>query len=157
MDATCDICGRGEPAAVVMIEGARLAACRRCATHGKTIHALANINDSFSLPEAPVHRPKFAETEEIVDGFGAKIKNKREQMGLPLAVIAERINEKESYIDHIEREKLTPTILVARKIEKELGIKIVEKVHAETAQTMQKAASSKEATLAEFLEQPKKK
>ena len=154
MEAFCDICGRGEPAAVVLVEGARLAACRKCAHVGKLLHRL----ESQVMPEAE-QRPvqKSVGEDEITEGYGAKIKNKREQMLLPLAVIAEKLNEKESYLDHIEREKLMPTIAVARKLEKELGIKLIVKVYDEVGTRTAASNASKEATLGEFISQPKKK
>ncbi|MDO8554336.1 MAG: multiprotein bridging factor aMBF1 [Candidatus Micrarchaeota archaeon] len=155
MDVFCDICGRGEPAAMVLIEGARLAACRSCAGHGKLLHRIeSKLMPTQEKQEKPM--PRSIGEDEIVEDYAARVKSKREQIGLPLAVIAEKINEKESYLDHIETGKLMPTIAVARKLEKELGIKLIEKVYTEVSSSIAKSIASRDATLGEFIVQKKK-
>jgi ribosome-binding protein aMBF1 (putative translation factor) len=78
-------------------------------------------------------------------------------MGLPLEVLAERINEKESYLRSIEHGKMSPTLLVARKLEKELGVKLVETVTEEvTTMDQKKPASYRPQTLEDILEFQKK-
>ena len=98
------------------------------------------------------------ESEEVVEGFGKVIKKARERMGVKIAVIAEKINEKASYLDAIENERLTPTFLVARKLEKELGIKLIQKVVEEVpSSTTLKSGKFSEPTLADALVVQKKK
>ena len=46
-------------------------------------------------------------------------------MGLPLDVLAERINEKWSFLERVEHEKTLPDDKLCRKLEKELGIKLM--------------------------------
>ena len=153
MELYCDICGKGPVRAQILIEGAKVLACGSCMRSGKVIHR-------FDDEGAPVARPAPAtvdSSEEIVEGFGNLIKRAREKAGLPLAVVAERIKEKESYLQALEHERFMPTMDVARKLEKELGIKLVEitKSVAGGAETMGKKGFSPP-TLADMIETKKK-
>jgi len=132
MKLSCDICGRPEASAVVLIEGAKMVACSRCMRSGKVLYRL----DDDEVKSEPVESAKPRKTsldqgEEIVEDAAARIRKAREKTGLNIAVIAEKINETESYIDAIENKRLSPTFEIARKLEKELGVKLIEKSAAE--------------------------
>ena len=151
----CEICGKREAAAVALIEGARMSVCTSCSRYGKIVHRLRDDEE----PEAPVQSsaPRaLQETDEIVEDYAELIRKKREELSLPREVLAEKINEKESYIEKIEKGRLTPTISVARKLEKELGIKLVEKIKPRVAATFQDKEKFKEPTLADMLDSQKK-
>lgn len=152
----CDICGRAPVRAQILVEGAKLLACGACMKSGKVIHRFEEEEG-----EEPIEfsRPSPMEpTEEVTEGFGKIIKDARDRAKLPLAVVAERISEKESYLDAIENERLTPSIAVARKLEKELGIKLVEKVQPSVApSTTLSKSKSPSPTLADMIEPAKKK
>lgn len=155
-DADCEICGRKGVKAVVSVEGAKLMVCGRCAYGKKILYFLEDREAPVERVEAP-RRGKMEEAEEIVDSYGKIIRKAREKMGLSIAVIAERINEKESYIDRIEREKIIPPFPVAKKLEKELRIKLIEKVEASVAPAAASTKKFSEPTLADLLESQKKK
>ena len=78
-------------------------------------------------------------------------------MGLPVSVVAERINEKQSYLERIEREEIEPTFPVAKKLEKELRVKLIEKVAGSIAPTAQASKKFSAQTLGDLLESEKKK
>ncbi len=155
-EMTCDICGKEGAVAIVLIEGAKLATCGSCSRGGKTLYRLYDEEDSAPVA---VKRRAPMETEEIVDDFDKIIKTAREKKGLPLTVVAERISEKESYIHAIEHGRLSPTLPVAKKLEKELGIKLIEKVTEDLTPLSEKGTrgGNKELTLADMLDQPNKK
>ena len=75
--SNCEICGRREAENVIVIEGAKMDACRECSYHGKIVQRLHQeikqkempSNDRYVQPE---------EIEAIVDGFG-KIMHKKEK------------------------------------------------------------------------------
>jgi putative transcription factor len=153
-EATCEICGRKNVKAVVSIEGAKLVVCGACARGKKVLYFLEEEAEGPQVREMP--RGKAEETEEIIEGYGRTIRNARQKMGLAVAVVAERINERESYLEHIEREELVPTFKVARKLEKELGIKLIEKVQPSVSATTEKKGEFREPTLGDILESQKK-
>ena len=76
--------------------------------------------------------------------------------GLPIAVLAERINEKVSFLERVVNQKTLPGEHLARKLEHELGIKLLAAVSA-TEEKKGGGSSGKEMTLGDILELQKKK
>jgi len=157
-DLSCDICGRKDVRAIIRIEGAKMLACGSCVRSGTVIHWLTD--DDADGPAVVEARPKapLGETREIIEGYGRRIKTARDKTRLPIAVIAERIREKESYLDAIENERIMPSFAVARKLEKELKIKLIEEVDQSVgASTAASSGKFTEPTLADMLLSQKKK
>ncbi|NYZ73720.1 TIGR00270 family protein [Candidatus Micrarchaeota archaeon] len=154
-DLYCDICGKNQVRAQILVEGAKLLACGACMRSGKVLH---RFDEGDETPPLVTSAPVTLESgEEVTEGYGKTIRNARERMGLPIAVVAERINESEAYIHGIEAERLIPTLEVARKLEKELAIKLVEKVQASVGPTSSGSRSFTPPTLADMIDSKKKK
>lgn len=120
----CEICGTEDAGYVAVIEGARLRVCADCASGGRIVEA-----------PKPVQRPAAAQATgrqksevEVVADFGDKIKAAREKMHIERKVLAEMINEKESTLERLEHEKMLPPENVALKLQKALGITLLEQV-----------------------------
>jgi putative transcription factor len=96
-------------------------------------------------------------SEEISEDFARIVKSARERIGLPISVVAERINEQESYLHAIEGGRLSPTIEVARKLEKELGVKLVDKTSATVAPSQPASRAYTPPTLGDMVDTKKKK
>ncbi|MCK4713998.1 MAG: TIGR00270 family protein [Candidatus Aenigmarchaeota archaeon] len=127
--AECEICGAEDADYITLIEGAKLRTCTACARGGKVL----------KVPErAPVRRGPPAVVKrgklelDIVSDFGSRIVTARKRMHIERKVLAELINEKESFLDRVERGKSMPNEMLARKLEKELGIKLFEEDSADT-------------------------
>ena len=123
----CEICGAEGAGYIVLVEGAKLTVCQDCSGAGKLLRAPQPVRD----PSAPPARGKVE--MEVVDGFGSIIAQARKKMGLPLEVLAERINEKHSFLERVEHEKTLPDEKLAHKLERELGIKLLQEVSSGTA------------------------
>lgn len=148
MSSTCDICGRYDASYIISLEGAKMAACRNCASHGKVLYQLQSDEPQ------PVKQVTTAplQEEEIVEDYAKKIRVGREKLGLPVQVVAERINEKSSYLEGIERGQMKLTLALAKKLQKELGIKLIEKVSDIGGPTTgEKIGSQREVTLGDFV------
>jgi uncharacterized protein (TIGR00270 family) len=91
---------------------------------------------------------------EVVEGFGALIAAARKKMGLPIEVLAERINEKHSFLERVEHEKTLPDEKVAHKLEKELGIKLLQVATESIAPSTSRSGAGM--TLGDILEIQKK-
>jgi putative transcription factor len=148
----CDICGRTPVISQILLEGAKLLACGRCMKSGKIIHRFYEEGEQRPIIQ---QRPGAMDSgEEVVDGYGRIIKQARERAKIPISVVAERISEKESYLTAIENERLKPTVAVAKKLEKELGVKLLEKTESSIAPSAAAARKSfKEPTLEDMLEE----
>lgn len=153
-DLYCDICGKSPVRAQIQIEGAKLLACGSCMRGGKVLHRFDDMGEQVERPLPP---SAVETTEEITEGFGKIIRNAREKSGLPLAVIAERVREKESYLQALEHERFMPTVEVARKLEKELGVRLVEKSQSVAGPAASGPKSYTPPTLADMVEVKKKK
>ncbi|MFA6036307.1 MAG: multiprotein bridging factor aMBF1, partial [Candidatus Micrarchaeia archaeon] len=122
----CEICGAEGADYLALIEGARMRVCADCAAGGQLLQG----------PPKPVQRPaaglqstgRQKSEVDVVPDFGAKIKNAREKMHLERKVLAEMISEKESIIERLEHEKMLPPETVALKLQKALGIVLLEQV-----------------------------
>lgn len=153
----CDICGKNHATAIAIVEGAEVGVCPKCARFGKVLHSLASIGDgSTGITGIVTTRPPI-ETEDIIEGYGEIIRKRRESMGLPLAVIAEKISEKESYLKHIEHGTTMPSIAIAKKLEKELGVKLIEVIREEITPTPSKPQGFSEPSLGDLLEASRNK
>jgi uncharacterized protein (TIGR00270 family) len=124
----CDICGKEKPLFRVKIERTIMSVCTECKRFGTEI-------------TIPVLRKKFSddnkgfldnqETETIIHDYAKRIKDAREAMKLKQEDFAKKINEKESLIHQVETGHFEPSIGLARKMEKFLGIRLIESVKPE--------------------------
>ena len=80
---------------------------------------------------------KEEKIELLVEGCADLIKKKRESMGISQKDFAIKINEKESMIHKIETGIFRPSISLAKKLGKFLGIKLIEE-HQETHEKFKK-------------------
>lgn len=132
----CEVCGRkiiGSPFRA-MIEGAKMMVCGNCAKLGsayweaKTEPKLKKVAKRLPQPIlAPRRQPPIsvAETLELVDNFGAKVRQAREKIGLSHEDLGKKIGEKVSVLRKIESGKMTPDNLVVDKLQHALRLKLL--------------------------------
>ncbi len=135
----CELCGKEtDRTTAVIIEGTTLRVCRECARFGDTLKS--------SKKEVPVRsaiverleqrqrrmRPKDVyvgeETVELVADYPKLIKEARMAREWKQETLAAKINEKTSVINKLERGDIRPDDALIKKLEKELGITLTEKV-----------------------------
>ncbi|MEM4390117.1 MAG: multiprotein-bridging factor 1 family protein [Candidatus Micrarchaeia archaeon] len=130
--ANCEVCGEREAVALALIERAKLKVCRECSLGGKLIAEL------HPRPAPAKSALKPARELEVVVDYAERIRKARERAHLPLEVLAERIAEKASYLDRIEKGKTLPSEATARKLERELGIVLLEETQESGAPVMRR-------------------
>lgn len=136
----CELCGAEVPRTKnVAIEGTVLAVCASCAKFGEEVSAPV-VRRSTMPPliaqrlEARKRRltPRdvYADTGEmeLAEDFPRRIRDAREARGWKQADLGAKINERVSVIAKLESGAMTPGDALIRKIERELGIKLKEKV-----------------------------
>ena len=74
----------------------------------------------------PVRKENIEELD-VVEDYANLIKNKREEMQMTQDDLAKKIFERKNVLSNIERGELLPDISTARKLEKVLNIKLLEK------------------------------
>jgi len=143
----CDVCGKDEPLSEALVEGSRLRVCKNCGRFGKVL----------STPQPLKKQQSFQKKEEVlidvVVDYAKKIRDTREKLGLTQKEFAKKINEKETIVSKIENGTLKPSLDLAKKLEHELKIKLLEEVKEE-AYTKEKNKSAT-LTIGDILEQKK--
>lgn len=154
-DLSCDICGRQPIRAQILVEGAKMLACGSCMGSGKV---LFRFDDETPVPESAyssAHVPSTPafdrEGEEIIEDAGRQIHMAREKRKISTSELGKRINESEGTIIGVEHGRFMPSIPLAKKLEKALGIKLIERNGPEvTANSGQKKFG--DITLADMIE-----
>lgn len=119
----CEMCGVEGELVTAIVEGSTLELCHRCKEFGDVIETPSEAPQTKN--QESVHIP---EPEEFMsEDFYSKIKKARERMGITQKELAEKINEKESIIHKFESNHMKPNATVAAKLEKFLGITLIEK------------------------------
>jgi putative transcription factor len=138
----CEMCGetiRGTPK-LVRVEGAELQVCMKCEKFGTEVQQTKR-RDVARPPAAPPRqgqpavaipaerrkRDLFDYMEgEIVDDYAARIRKARMEKGLTTKDLAMQIKEREHLIKKIENNELMPEEDVRKKLEKVLGIRLID-------------------------------
>ena len=122
--SNCDLCGKDfEFLFKTRIEGSLVDACERCSKFGEILWKIENAK-----PEIRTKDDEIGDQEIIVGNYNKIIRQEREKTGLKQDELARKLNEKESLIRKIENKEITPSLKVARKLEKFFGVKLVENV-----------------------------
>ena len=123
----CDLCGKTtESLAKAIIEEVQLDVCSDCTKFGKVIAAVKRPNAKEQHKQYIKQQAKEEKIELLVENYAEIIKKKRESMELTQKDFASRINEKEVTVHKIETGTLNPPLPLAKKLERFLGIKLIE-------------------------------
>ncbi len=130
----CELCGKEiEDIYKVDIEGSELNVCRDCSRFGKVIARKVMQSEKSKKEEAKqkkkITKPAEPEiVEKLVDNFSELIRKARGKSGMNQQDFSKRLSIKESMLHKIETGEFKPSIVLARKIEKILKIKLVEEM-----------------------------
>ena len=126
----CDLCGKvDEQLNRALIEGVELTVCSACSKFGKILAPVKRYSSKEQhkmMQRAQPQAPKEEKIDLIVENYSELIRKKRESMNLSQKDFASKLNEKESTIHKIETGTFEPSLAFAKKLEKFLGIKLVE-------------------------------
>ncbi|MCK4327530.1 MAG: TIGR00270 family protein [Candidatus Diapherotrites archaeon] len=130
----CEICGlETKYPKVIMVEGSRITVCSRCTSHGTLV-------GNYQKGPARVYRRSRYKREEQFDiaaDYDKLIRDARGKHGWKQEELARKINETTSVVTHLEKGKLSPSKKLAEKLEKTLGIKLIEAVSDERVEVQQ--------------------
>ncbi len=129
------MCGRKiNTAYIINVEGVDLRVCEKCSYNKKVLYTSSEPNTAPHSATAHTNIIYGKDSEDnadpempdLVEDYGEAIKTAREGMGLSLKVLAEIINEKESFLARVENERAKPNNALIKKLEKTLDIKLTE-------------------------------
>ncbi|MBR5503710.1 MAG: TIGR00270 family protein [Methanobrevibacter sp.] len=151
----CEICGKeieGKPLRT-KIDGSVLLVCNDCAKFGRvqrdTPHERRFVTrDKKGRKEANAKaRPKKTQPrreepmDELVEDYNVVIRQAREAKGWKREELGAKIYEKVSVINRLESGKMEPDLKLARKLEKTLNIKLIEKYDDMDLESFKSASS----------------
>lgn len=120
------MCGSPGKLYKAVIEDAELTVCHECSKFGKVIGVVKQEDTREIKAKAAENISQPEKIDVIIGDYAEKIRKKREQLGLKQEEFAKKINEKESLVQKIESGHFEPPIILAKKIEGFLKIKLVE-------------------------------
>jgi len=150
----CEMCGesiRGVPK-LIRVEGAELQVCSRCGKFGTEVQQVRRTDvrppagrpsqstraQAATTMPAQRKRDMFDYMEgEIVEDYADRVKKARMEKGLSLKDLALQLMVRELLIKKIENGELIPEEEVRKKLEKVLGIKLVDVVSADAEKKTQ--------------------
>ena len=128
----CEMCGKENKTFFkAKIEGSEMTVCAGCARYASEKKPLRK---SMPTKKNERHNHKRQETYEedrteriqiIASGYAKLIKEARERRGLKQEELAKKLAEKESLLQALESGKHKPSMNMARKLERMLGITLV--------------------------------
>ncbi len=98
--------------------------------------------------------PEFSK-EDIVENCASLVKNAREKRKMTQEQLALEIQEKEFIIHRIEQGRMQPTIFLAKKLQRALGIQLITMVAQEKVE-VDKISGSSTSTLGDYIKIKKK-
>jgi putative transcription factor len=163
----CELCGSDVTRARnVAIEGTILSVCPTCARFGDEV--MTPVVRRTSMPPVIAQRlearskrltPRdvYAQggDDELVEDFPARIRRAREARGWKQADLGAKINERASVIAKLEAGGMSPGDALVRKLERELGIRLKEKVEPVAVKRQAAGAMLTVGDLIRFDEKPR--
>lgn len=145
----CEMCGAEKASlTTTKVEGAELELCDSCSDFGTEVRTessssastkystsssssssssgSSNSSSSSSSSSSQRRRDMFDDMETVAADYDARIRQAREATGMSQEDLANDINEKASVIRKLERGDILPSDEVQQKLEKKLGISLVE-------------------------------
>jgi len=120
----CEICGtKANDIYVVDVEDVELRVCAKCAK-GKKI--ISRVSDQRAAAKAMAFKELKNDPAQLVENYGRVIHDARESMKLPIKVLAEMLNEKETLLLRVEQQRTMPSQELSKKLERALKIKLTE-------------------------------
>ena len=116
---TCELCGKGTSLTRAVVEGVEMTVCKTCSGFGKILQTPVFQQKKIT--------PKLPETiSTIVPDAGELVRKARERLGLTQKDFALKINEHQSTIYKVETGHLEPNMMLAKKLERNLGVNLIE-------------------------------
>jgi putative transcription factor len=126
MEGECEVCGRPVRSLIqVNIEGSVVRTCSSCSRLGTR---LPKIKPRRRVHPQAMSKRRKESVLEPRPGYGDMLRERREELGLTQEELGKRLQEKTSVVARLEAERMTPSEALAKKIERHLGIKVMEKV-----------------------------
>jgi len=150
----CELCGKSSYSLKeVNVDGVKFMVCEQCAIPYEKKPSTQKFESHEFIPKGKKIR-NFIDSQEfhrinLISEWGKLIRKKREEQGLTIEELAEKIIEKESTINKLDNEKTIPSKQLIEKIEKFFSIKLIDENENDFVQ--EKKEESQGFTLMDFV------
>jgi putative transcription factor len=135
------MCGKKVGTRRYMVEGTVMNLGLECSRYGTPLDQPAPAGTQASMQQGLERRAQRMTSRSVydqdalvlVEDFGPRIHKAREQKGLSHEQLGNKVSARVPELKHIESGKLRPGDDLARRLEKELGIQLLEQVQAAPA------------------------
>lgn len=158
---SCEMCGKEFPSLRrATVEGTAMSVCGGCVRFGveqagiqQEVTGRSRVTQSLEKRAVRGRsRDIFAQMqEELVEDYGERVRQARARKGLTLEQLGEKLKERVSELAKVEAGTYHPTDTLVAKLERELGIKLKEKVEAPAGVGGPKPAADKALTLGDLI------
>lgn len=159
---TCEMCGKSVGTRRYMVEGTVMNLGLECAKYGTPMDAPAPTGSKAAVQQGLERREQRMTSRNVYDAgdstymvedYGPRIHKAREAKGWTHEQLGNKVSARVPELKHIEAGKLRPSDAVAKKIERELGITLYEKVEgpAPVVSGAKKPAGSGALTIGDLL------
>lgn len=171
---TCEMCGKTVGTRRYMVEGTVMNLGLECSKYGTPLDSPAPAGTKAAVEQGLERRAARMQSKSVYGGeadawtlvpdYGARIHKAREAKGWSHEQLGNKVSARVPELKHIEAGKLRPSDDVAKRMEKELGIQLLEKIEGPSpivSGTAKKPAGSGGFTIGDVLKdalnKPKKK
>lgn len=116
----CEVCGKREAVAIAVIDGARLNVCEGCANFGRVEKKVGVDGYTRNAENAST----FGELV-LIEGYGRILSVARLGKKMSVNDLSRKLNISEKDLEKFENESFKPIEKIARRLERELNIKIL--------------------------------
>ena len=120
----CEMCGKETKLMTANVEGVELKVCSLCTKYGVVKRPTNSKNFSRSFSS----KNRKSDDSKIVSNYSSLIHSSRERMGMTQEEFAKSLNERVSLVAKWESGTLKPRLDIARKLGKQLGVSMTEKI-----------------------------
>lgn len=168
MSCYCEICGREVAdrslCRTIALYSSVVLVCPQCyqkirsdeqsaALQQQRTAARTSSERSVAWTKKSVSRKMLETMFEVVEDYAVKIKRARERMGWTQAALAQKLRISENVVKRIEAGRLKPSIDLARKLEKLLGIVLLEPIVEEpSSQSLERKSGEDHLTIGDLIE-----
>ena len=151
----CELCGRDCECKPAIIDGVKMMVCPNCIRHGKGIIETKPSTPRQKPSISNIKKPRVKDVykdmnKELISDWNIIIKDARKKKGLSREELGFKIGERTVTIAKIENGDLRPPDKVVKKLEKELGINLIEEVKSAPSVSIG-SSSRKGLTLGDFI------
>ena len=142
------MCGKQGDLLTAEVEGVEMTVCQNCTRFG----TIKRKTDAVRVPQKKMHQEQPL---RVTVNYASLLRQAREKQGLSQEDFARSLQEKESIVAKWEQGRMQPSVEVARRLEKILGVSLVVE-EVEQLFEKEKSVHGEGFTLGDFMKVRKK-